>query len=156
MAAVAAVPASLPAQHPWRLTLAAGPYRVDDLAGTPTVPTVALAKSIGQRGLIGGTLGLIQHAGFYRLDALTLDLGVGRRSSGARLEWTGSLGPAALLGGDSDGTPYLAAGGHATVGLTWWVGRRIGLSLSGVGRVWLTTGNARLSPSATAGVAFRL
>ncbi len=155
-AALLAIPAGLDAQGPWRLALTAGPYRVDRLAGTPIVPTATLTKQFGGRMLAGGSLGLVRAAGFYGLDALTLDLHVGVRSAPAKLEGFATGGPTTLLGGDGDGTPYLSTGLHLTTGVNWWVGPRIGFTASATGRVWVTTGNSRFSPSATAGIVFRL
>jgi hypothetical protein len=143
------------AQSRWRLGLAAGPYRVDDLAGTPLVPAATLAKAVGSGALAGGTLGWIRDAGFYGLDALALDLSVGLRR-GAALEWAGTVGPAFLVGGDGDGTPYTAAGGHVTMSLTRWVGARFGIAVAGTGRLWFTTGNTRFSPGGQIGLVLRL
>lgn len=145
----------LAGQRSTRFQIAAGPYRVDRIARTPIVPSIGLFKPFGDRGLAGGNLGLIADAGFYGLTALSLDLHVGLRSRPARVEWNGTVGPSGMLGGDGDGTPYIRAGAHGTVGLVWWVDPRIGLTASTTGRIWFTTGNSRFSPSGAVGITFR-
>jgi len=154
-AALVADPACLAAQRSLRFQAGLGPYRVDDLAGTPLVPMIGLAKPFGHRGLVAGNLGLIRGAGFYGLDALTLDLHIGASSRPDRVEWGATIGPSGLVGGDGDGTPYLAAGVHGTGGVIWWVASRIGLTAAATGRLWFTSGNARLSPSAAIGLTVR-
>ena len=155
VAALVAAPASLGAQNSLRFGLAAGPYRVDNLAGTPIVPTLMLLKPAGQRGIFGGNLGLIKSAGFYGLNALTLDLHAGLRSQPATLEWLGTVGPTFIAGGDGDGTPYTSVGGQATTGVTWWAGKHIGVVALATGRVWFTTGNSTFSPGGSIGIVLR-
>ncbi|MEZ4458032.1 MAG: hypothetical protein R2882_16020, partial [Gemmatimonadales bacterium] len=151
-------PASLQAQAPaggWRLGLSAGPYRVDRLAGTPFVPRLDLTRA-GERAVFTFALSGIKGAGFYSLDALALDAGLGLRGGSPRFEVQGLIGPSGILGGDSDGTPYTGVGAHATLQGTAWVTPGLGLTGGGVARVWFTTGNARFSPSAYAGLRVRL
>lgn len=152
LVAALALPTGAAAQRALQFSAAVGPYRVDDLAGTPLVPSVALAKPFGRRAVWNATLGLVREAGFYGLDALTLDVGVGLRGRPTRFEWQATIGPSALVGGDGDGTPYTTAGVHTTVAGIWWAGKRVGLLASATGRVWATTGNSRFSPSARLGL----
>ncbi len=148
------LPTAGEAQRGTRLVVAAGPYHVDKVAGTPLVPMVGFFKATGERGLFGFNLGLIREAGFYGLDALTLDVHLGRRSAPGRVEWHATIGPTAMLGGDGDGTPYVGLGGQATVGATWWLGGRIGVMGAGTGRLW--GGSADLfSPGAVLGLVLR-
>jgi hypothetical protein len=144
-----------PAQDRWRLAVAVGPYRVDRLAGTPVIPSVAVSKLAGSRAVFGATVGWIRDAGFYGLDALTFDLDAGVRSAG-RVEWSATAGPSFMVGGDGDGTPYVGAALHGSVGAIWWFGRKVGLTAGTTGRVWLTTGNNRFSPSGSIGLVLRL
>lgn len=148
------LPVAAEAQRGTRFIVAGGPYRVDDVAGTPFVPLIGLFKATGQRGVFGVNLGLIREAGFYGLDALTLDIHLGRRSAPARVEWFGTIGPTAMLGGDGDGTPYVGLGGQATVGATWWFDDRVGLIGAGTGRLWGGSADV-FSPSAMVGFALR-
>lgn len=135
VAALLGVASAVGAQQGVRLSLAAGPYRVDRLAGTPIVPSIGVHKPIGRRGLVGGRLGLVRNAGFYGLDALTLDLDFGVRSRPSRVEWQATAGPWTLLGGDGDGTPYGVLGGQATAGATWWARPRLGFLALATGRL---------------------
>ena len=146
------VPAPLFGQGRTRITIGAGPYRVDELARTPLVPMIGVLKPRGQRGLVGANLGLVRSAGFYDLNALTLDVHIGIRSAPAHIEWHATAGPSGMLGGDSDGTPYLQLGGQGTVGATWWFANRLGAMAAATGRAWLTTANSRFSPSAYGGM----
>ncbi|MBM4189051.1 MAG: hypothetical protein FJ206_17260 [Gemmatimonadetes bacterium] len=155
LALVASPPAPGHAQSPLRVAAGVGPYRVDDVAGTPLVPMVGLFKPVGRQAVIGANLGLVKSAGFYGLDALTLDAHLGVEKTSRRLTLTGTLGPSAMAGGDGDGTPYLSAGAHATAGLTWWFTDRVGLWAATTGRLWFTTGNSRFSPGAMVGLSFR-
>jgi len=139
----------------WSLSVGAGPFRIDDLAGTPLVPTAQLLKS-GQRAAFGVAATWVNNAGFYTLTALTLDVGIGIRSGQDRNEFVALVGPTGILGGDSDGTPYTSAGAHLTVGGTRWLTDRIGLTAGAVARVWFTTANSQFAPSASIGVRFRL
>lgn len=148
------LPAAANAQRGTRFFVAGGPYRVDNVAGTPFVPMIGLFKATGQRGMFGVNLGLIREAGFYGLDALTLDIHLGRRSAPAQVEWFGTIGPTAMLGGDGDGTPYLGLGGQATIGATWWAGDRVGLMAAGTGRIWAGSPDV-FSPNAMIGLALR-
>jgi hypothetical protein len=154
-AALALEPVDLVAQRGLRFHAAIGPYRVDDLAGTPLVPVIGLAKPVGKRGIVAANLGWIRDAGFYGLDALTLDLDVGIGNRPSRIEWNATVGPSAMIGGDGDGTPYVGAAGHATGGLIWWFDPRIGVTAAATGRLWITSGNSRFSPGAAFGVTFR-
>jgi hypothetical protein len=154
--ATAAVAIGAEAQSRWRLAAGVGPYRVDDIAGTPIVPSATLSREVGRGFLVGGTLGWVRDAGFYGLDALTFDFSVGVRRGSGPFEWTGTIGPAVLLGGDGDGSVYAAGGGQTTMTLTRWVGPRFGIVVGGTGRLWFSTGNSRFSPSASAGIVLRL
>lgn len=140
----------------WQLAIGVGPYRVDDLAGTPIIPTAQLVKSFGTRGAAGLSVGWIPNAGFYNLTALTVDLGFGVRSAPGRVEWIGLVGPSGIIGGDSDGTPYVGVAGHAGGYVTAWLSDRIGITGGAIARVWISAGNSRFSPSGFAGLRFRL
>ncbi len=139
----------------WSVAIAGGPFRIDDLAGTPLVPTAQLLKS-GHRTAFGVAATWVNNAGFYTLTALTLDVGLGIRTGGNRAELHALIGPTGILGGDSDGTPYVSAGAHLTVGGTRWISDRVGLTAGGVMRVWLGTANSQIAPSASLGLRFRL
>ncbi len=155
IAAFVLAPCVTRAQEPLRIALAVGPFRVDRLAGTPRVPSLNLLKPVRQRVLVGGRLSWIRDAGFYGLDALTLDLDVGVRTRPARLEGHLTVGPWGMLGGDGDGTPYARGGGHGTAGATWWLRRWIGLTASGTARLNLVDTDERVTPSAAFGVVVR-
>lgn len=154
---LAALPTSGWAQRSPRFFLAAGPYRIDRLAGTPIVPTIGLLKPVGQRGAWGIGLSGIRNAGFYSLNALALDLHIGLRTRPGPVEGFGTVGPATMLGGDGDGSPYARLGLQASVGGTWWVGRHVGVIGFATGRVWVGTGSSenRFSPGASAGIVVR-
>lgn len=143
------------AQESVRFAAGAGPFKVDRLAGTPTVPSLSIHKPFGRRAIAGGRLGLIRSAGFYTLDALVIDLELGYRSRPARVEWTLAAGPWGMLGGDGDGTPYVHIGGLGTVGATWWALPRVGLTAAGSGRLWVSRQGDRATPSAMVGVVVR-
>ncbi|MDX2057761.1 MAG: hypothetical protein SFV24_08145 [Gemmatimonadales bacterium] len=154
--AVGATPGSAQSSpRSWSLAVGAGPFRIDDLAGTPLVPTAQLLKA-GRRAAFGVAATWVNNAGFYTLTALTLDVGVGVRSGGARNEVFALVGPTAIVGGDSDGTPYTSAGAHLTLGGTRWLTDRVGITAGAVGRVWFTTANSQVAPSASIGLRFRL
>lgn len=139
----------------WTLGFGAGPARVDDLAGTPTVPTISFERTVGASGQIGGRVGWIGDAGFYSLNALTLDLGFGFRAASGRTEGSAVVGPTAILGGDSDGTPYLAIGPHLTLAGTVWLSSRVGVQGAGIGRAWFGVGS-NFKPALVAGLTLRL
>jgi hypothetical protein len=139
----------------WSIGFGVGPFRIDDLAGTPLVPTVQVLKT-GRAAAFGATGTWVNDAGFYSLTSATLDLGVGVRTGSSRTDLVALAGPTGMLGGDSDGTPYILAGVHGTLTATWWPSDRVGVSATGVMRVWVTTGNSRFAPSATAGLRLRL
>jgi hypothetical protein len=149
------VVASAGAQSSTRLSLVFGPQRIDKLAESPVAPTLGLAKPVGRHGVLGGRLGWIRDAGFYGLDALTLDLDAGLKTRPATMEWHATAGPWAMLGSDGDGTPYTHVGGQATVGLTWWPSNRLGLLGSASGRLWLSRSDERLTPGALVGLVIR-
>ena len=143
------------AQDGVRYSVAAGPFRIDRLAGTPVVPSLGVHKPVGHRALIGGRLGLVRNAGFYGLDALLLDLDFGIRSRPSRVEWQATAGPWSMLGGDGDGTPYALIGGQATAGATWWVRRQFGFIALGSARFKFDQSNERVTGSAALGVVVR-
>ena len=143
------------AQNAMRYSLAVGPMRIDRLVGSPMVTSIGIHKPTGRRGLIGGRLGLIRNAGYYSLNALTLDLDFGLRSQPARVEWQATAGPWLLLGGDGDGTPYALIAGHVTGGVTWWAQPHLGFLGSASGRVQFGASNERVTGSAAIGVVVR-
>lgn len=155
IAAFVVAPSLCRAQEPLRVALMVGPFRVDRLAGTPHVPSLGLLKPVRERVVVGGRLSLIRDAGFYGLDALTLDLDVGVRTRAARLEGQLSVGPWGMLGGDGDGTPYARVGGQGTAGATWWVRRRFGVVALATTRVNLADSDERVTSSAALGVVVR-
>lgn len=140
----------------WTVTAAIGPARIDRLAGTPLVPTASFERTVGARGMFGARLGWIGNAGFYSLNALTLDLGLGLRAAGRRTEGSVMAGPSVILGGDSDGTPYAAVGPQLTASGTVWVGDRIGLTAAGLMRAWANGDGMSLRPGLAAGITLRL
>ncbi|MGE0443236.1 MAG: hypothetical protein AB7L66_14200 [Gemmatimonadales bacterium] len=151
-------PRSLLAQAPaggWRLGLSAGPCRVDRTAGTPFVPRLDVTRA-GRQAVFTFAVSGIKGAGFYGLDALALDAGIGLRGGSPRFEVQGLIGPSGMLGGDGDGTPYLGFGANATLQGTAWLTSGVGITAGGVARSWFTTGNTRFSPSAYAGLRIRL
>jgi hypothetical protein len=154
-AAVVGAASGALAQQGMRYSLAVGPFRIDRLAGTPVVPSFGMHKPTGRNALIGGRLSLVHNAGFYRLDALAIDLDFGVRGRPARVEWQATAGPWGMLGGDGDGTPYAHIGGQATAGVTWWAGRRIGLLALASGRLRFAAANERTTGSAAIGVVVR-
>jgi hypothetical protein len=146
---------SAPADRGWRLGAGVGIYRVDDLAGTPVVPATRLERVAG-RGVSSFELYYIRHAGFYGLDALGADLGLGVRQSRRGGELGALAGASGMLGGDGDGTPYVAAGVHAAVQGIAWLDQGVGLSLRGTARFWITAANSRFMPSLVAGLVIKL
>lgn len=139
----------------WTLGVGVGPAQIDDLAGAPNVPTVSFERTVGSSGQIGGRVGWIGDAGLYSLNAVTLDLGFGIRGTAERTEGSVVVGPTAILGGDSDGTPYLGIGPHVTLAGTVWLSSRVGVQGAGIGRVWFGTGT-NFNPALVAGLTFRL
>ena len=148
------VRAQAPAR-PWQLGAGVTLYHVDDLAGTPLAPAFGVARDIGRRGFGGLELAVITDAGFYSLTALALDLDLGIRVPLDRFEVRLSAGPAGLLGGDSDGTPYYSIGAHASVGATYRLSERIGIVARGRFRQWITS-PAKRSPSLFLGLVVTL
>jgi hypothetical protein len=143
------------AQQRVRFSAVAGPFRIDRLAGAPVVPSVGVHWATGRRGLVGGRLSLVRNAGFYGLDALSMDLEMGVRSRPARVEWLATAGPWGLLGGDGDGTPYALIGGQATAGVTWWARRRVGLLALASARLKFSESTERATGSGALGVVVR-
>lgn len=150
-----AVEAQTEGRPGWRFGVAAGPIRIDDLAGTPLVPNIDLHKAYGRSGIVGGSLGWVRDAGFYGLDALVLDVGLGKRWSTSTRDYALMAGPSGMVGGDGDGTPYLAAGAHLSALAIHWLGEHVGIAVGGTVRVWATTANARVMPGARLGFSFR-
>ena len=143
------------AQQSMRYSLTVGPYRVNRLAGTPNASWVGLHKPVGRRGLIGGRLGLIRNAGFYSLNALTLDLDFGVRSRPGRVEWQATAGTWGLLGGDNDGTPYFGIGAQAATGVTWWAQPHLGFLALGTARLKLDLSREPVTGGGAFGVVVR-
>lgn len=140
----------------WRLGLGVGVLRVDHLAGTPLVPSLTAGRAFGGSGAGAFDVTLIRGAGRYGLDALVFDLGFGLRKSGEIAEVSFLVGPTAMVGGDGDGTPYLAAGAQAALTGTLWITETIGFSARGAARFWLLAVNEPFAPSLTAGLMLRL
>ena len=155
VAMLAALPLSLASQQPVRLSLAVGPYGIDELAGTPQVLSIGVHKPLGETGLAGGRLSWIRDAGFYGLDAAALDLDLGFRSRSDRFEGQVMAGPWAMLGGDGDGTPYAHVGLQATSGATWWLHRRFGLVGRASARFTFVKSEDRAWPGAAFGFVVR-
>jgi hypothetical protein len=148
--------AGAPGDRPgWRLGLGGGVFRVDDLVGTPFVPLLSVGGSVGRRGYVGLDLSGFFNQGFYSATALTGDLDVGIRFPLPRFEVVLSAGPSGMLGGDSDGTPYTAGGGHAAAAGTAWLGDRVGLTGRFRARWWQGTAEGLL-PGAWLGLVVRL
>jgi hypothetical protein len=143
------------AQDGVRFSAVAGPLRIDRLAGTPIVPSVGVHWSPGRRGFAGGRLALVRNAGFYSLNALSMDLDFGVRSRPGRVEWQTTAGPWFLLGGDGDGTPYALIAGQATGGVTWWARRHFGFLALASARLKLGESTERATASGALGVVVR-
>jgi hypothetical protein len=139
----------------WRLGAGAGVYHVDELAGTPMVPGLSVAREVGRRAVVGLDLAAISGAGRYGLDALAADLDVGVLVPRGRFELALTAGPSGLLGGDGDGTPYYSVGVHGAVGATLWATDRFGLTARVRVRQWITS-PAEQSPGVVAGLVVRL
>lgn len=154
MAGTTAVEAQGVRKNGWQLTGAVGPYRIDDLAGTPIVPSATLTRA-GKLSF-GATLWWIDGAGRYTLTALAADLDLGVRFGHERVEGALTVGPSALLGGDSDGTPYLGAGGHTTLSGLLWISEAVGVSLAASARAFVRSTDLLFTPSLQAGIRVRL
>jgi hypothetical protein len=139
----------------WRLGLGVGVMQIDDLAGTPFIPMLTAGRAWGDIGAGALNVSMIAGAGRYDLTALVFDLGFGLRSSGERAEFSILVGPAAIVGGDSDGTPYVGGGLGASLTGTLWLTQSVGVSAQGAARYWLSA-NQHFAPSLTAGLMLRL
>lgn len=120
----------------WRLSLGGAVYEVDELVGTPLVPSASLSRTLGRHGFVGLELNGIFNQGRYSASALAGDLDLGVRFPMDRFELTLSAGPSGILGGDSDGTPYTGGGMHAAAGATVWLADRVGITGRGRVRRW--------------------
>ncbi|MGE0553181.1 MAG: hypothetical protein AB7R55_07105 [Gemmatimonadales bacterium] len=138
----------------WRLGGGLGVFRVDELVGSPAVPTFTIAKA-GARLYVGLDVAGYFSQGFYGADFLVGDLDIGVSVPLGRTELLLAAGPSGYAGGDGDGTPYTGGGGQASVGLTAWLGKRLGLATKARAHAWGgTVTGVRLGVSA--GIVLRL
>jgi len=138
----------------WRLGGGASVYRVDELVGSPVVPTVTIAKA-GARLYVGLDVAGYFGQGRYGADFLVGDLDIGVSFPLGKTELLVAAGPSGYAGGDGDGTPYTGGGGQASIGLTTWLGDRLGLVTRARAHAWGgTVKDLRLG--VTAGLVLRL
>ncbi len=153
LASVAELTAQATTPHrAWTLSAGGMVYRVGDPNGT----SVGVEAGFGRTGKKGVgfrmELGAILNSdGFYDFAGLAADLGLTVDAvRGARFQLTLSGGPSALVGGDSDGTPRAAVGGHAAARVVAWISPRVGLYGRSIARV--TSRQGVFMPGASLGL----